>query len=341
MKLERGINLGGYLSQCKHETEHYQSFIHESDIKQIAEWGFDHVRLPVDYEVLEDESGNEIQEGYGYVKQVLDWCVKYQLNMVLDLHKAYGYDFNDAGDDEKNNLFSDEALQERFVKLWVRIADAFASYSNVAFELLNEVVEKENADAWNQLIKKAVDAIRNITAKTPIIYGGIQWNSVKTLKLLDVPKDENIIFTFHFYEPLLFTHQKAHWVKNMDMEKDIFYPESMDYYRTQSEVLGYQGEVVIKAHSETMGEEFITEMIEEAVDAAKNAGVRLYCGEFGVIDQAPVDDTVKWFKDVQSVFAKYRIGGALWTYKEMDFGLIDKHYDSIRENLISIWTKGE
>ena len=202
-------------------------------------------------------------------------------------------------------------------------------------------MEKENADAWNQLIKKAVDAIRNITAKTPIIYGGIQWNSVKTLKLLDVPKDENIIFTFHFYEPLLFTHQKAYWVKNMDMEKDIFYPESIDYYRTQSEVLGYQGEVVIKAHSETMGEEFITEMIEEAVDAAKNAGVKLYCGEFGVIDQAPVDDTVKWFKDVQSVFAKYRIGGALWTYKEMDFGLIDKHYDSIRENLISIWTKGE
>lgn len=339
MKLECGINLGGYLSQCKHERAHYESFIQEGDLKQIAEWGFDHVRLPVDYEVLEDEDGNEIKEGVGYVKQVLDWCIKYQLNAVLDLHKAYGYDFNDAGEAEKNNLFSNEALQERFIQLWLRLANAFGGYHNVAFELLNEVVEKENAQAWNQLIQKAVIAIRSVTANTPIIYGGIQWNSVKTLKLLDIPKDDNIIFTFHFYEPLLFTHQKAHWVANMDKEKDIFYPESMDYYRTQSEVLGYQGEVVIKAHAANMGEEFIREMVKEAVDAAENAGVGLYCGEFGVIDQAPQSDTLRWFKDVKKVFAENHIGGAVWTYKEMDFGLIGEHYDSIRDELISLWTQ--
>ena len=121
--------------------------------------------------MLEDEDGNEIKEGVGYVKQVLDWCIKYQLNAVLDLHKAYGYDFNDAGEAEKNNLFSNEALQERFIQLWLRLANAFGGYHNVAFELLNEVVEKENAQAWNQLIQKAVIAIRSVTANTPIIYG--------------------------------------------------------------------------------------------------------------------------------------------------------------------------
>lgn len=339
MKLECGINLGGYLSQCKHETQHYQNFIHESDLKQIADWGFDHVRIPVDYEVLEDEKGNEIKSGYSYVKQVLDWCTKYHLNAILDLHKAYGYDFNDAGNEEKNNLFSDEALQERFVQLWIRIAKAFGTYENTAFELLNEVVEKENAEAWNHLIRKVVAAIREITIKTPIIYGGIQWNSVKTLKLLDIPQDDNTIFTFHFYEPLLFTHQKASWVANMDKEKDIYYPESMDYYRTQSEILGYQGEVVMKAHSENMGKEFIREMIREAVKAAEKAGVGLYCGEFGVIDQAPQMDTLRWFEDVKSVFEEYHIGGAVWTYKEMNFGLTGEHYAPIREQLISLWTR--
>ena len=53
MKLDRGINLGGYLSQCCHEESHYDSFIGEADIKQIADWEFDHVRLAIDYEVLE------------------------------------------------------------------------------------------------------------------------------------------------------------------------------------------------------------------------------------------------------------------------------------------------
>lgn len=340
MKLNCGINLGGFLSQCKHKREHYETFIQESDLKQIAQWGYDHVRLPIDYEVLEDEAGNVIEAGYDLVETVVKWSCKYGMNIVLDLHKAYGYDFNDAGNGAKNNLFSDDLLQKRFVDLWVRIATRFAKYDNVAFELLNEVVEKENADAWNCLIRKSVKAIRNITEHTPIIYGGIQWNSVKTLKLLEAPMDKNIIFTFHFYEPFLFTHQQAYWVPLMDADEQIFYPETMEYYRAHSEQLGYQGEVVGKATSKEMGEMFIQELVQEAITVARQAGVGLYCGEFGVIDKAPVEDTLRWFEDVHKVFSENQIGCAMWSYKEMDFGLIGEHYDSIRERLIILWTQG-
>lgn len=339
MKLNRGINLGGYLSQCCHEEAHYDSFIVKSDIEQIAGWGFDHVRIPVDYEVLETAEGAVIERGYERIVEVLDWCKEYGIDAILDLHKAYGYDFNDAGNAEKNNLFSSEALQTRFVDLWVRIIKRFSSYEHVAFELLNEVVEKENADAWNKLIKRTVGEIRKYAPTAPIIYGGIQWNSVKTLKLLDIPQDENVIFTFHFYEPLLFTHQKAYWVPTMDPNRTTYYPESMEYYNEGSKSLGGQGEVVTNAASKLMGEEFITEMIEEAIDAAKKAGVGLYCGEFGVINQAPVEDTLRWFTDVDKVFRKYDIGCAVWTYKEMDFGLTEDHYASIKDDLLALWCK--
>ena len=341
MKLERGINLGGWLSQCCHTTEHYNTFINEEDVKKIADWGMDHIRIPVDYEVLETESGEMIEGGYDYIRNALDWCVKYRLNAIIDLHKAFGYDFNDAGDDKKNTLFSDQAVQERFLQLWGNIVNVFSSYDNVAFELLNEVVEQENADAWNQLIDKAVTAIRAVAPTAPIIYGGIQWNSVKTLKLLEPPRDENIIYTFHFYEPLLFTHQKAYWVKNMDPEEDIYYPETMEYFVEKSKVLGYQGEVVTKANAKTMGVEFIKEMIQEAIDAASKVGASLYCGEFGVIDRAPLADTMRWYKDVEHVFSENHIGGAMWSYKKMDFGIVDEHYEAIRDDLITLWVKGE
>ena len=49
---KKGINLGGWLSQCNHCREHYDSFINESDIRRISEWGLDHIRLPVDYELV-------------------------------------------------------------------------------------------------------------------------------------------------------------------------------------------------------------------------------------------------------------------------------------------------
>jgi aryl-phospho-beta-D-glucosidase BglC (GH1 family) len=339
MKLNRGINIGGYLSQCSHNKEHYQSFIGEEDIRRIGEWGFDHIRLPIDYNVLETEGGIVKLEGYGYVSNVVSWCQKYNLDVVLDIHKAYGYDFNNAGDEGKNNLFTNEGLIQRFEKLWVNIAMEYGKYSNVAFELLNEVVEEKNADLWNKLIKRAVSVIREITKETPIIYGGIQWNSAGTLKYLEHPEGDNIIFTFHFYEPMVFTHQKAYWVENLNNEMEIVYPDSMEKYRAQSIALGYQGGAISTTKSETMGTGFLREMIEEAVMAAKKAGVSLYCGEFGVIDQAPIESTLKWFEDVDQVFREYDIGCAVWTYKEKDFGLIDSHYDSIREDLISLWTK--
>lgn len=339
MELKKGINFGGYLSQCQHNLEHYATFISEDDVKQVAQWGFDHIRLPIDYEVLEDEMGNEYEEGVQFVDRFIQWCENASLDVVLDLHKAYGYDFNDAGDAQKNNLFTSEALKTRFVTLWERLAKRYGTKKLVAFELLNEVVEEDNAELWNELIERTVTAIRKYAPETPVIYGGIQWNSARTLKLLRKPEDKNIIYTFHMYEPLIFTHQKAHWVDNMIMDQDIYYPGTMEYYKNLSARLGYKGKDVVVADSHDMGIPFIEEMIEEAIRAAEEAGVRLYCGEYGVIDQAPCEDTLRWFEDIQGVFEKYDIHRAVWTYKEMDFGIREEHYAPIRDALIQLLVK--
>ena len=50
----RGVNLGGWLSQCVHTPEHYERFIAEADIRRIRDWGLDHIRVPVDYDLVED-----------------------------------------------------------------------------------------------------------------------------------------------------------------------------------------------------------------------------------------------------------------------------------------------
>ncbi len=326
MKLNHGVNLGGFLSQCVHTEDHYDTFIVEDDIKKIAADGYDHIRVPVDYNVLETDAGEKIVRGFTRIKTLYSWAVNAGLDMVFDLHKAYGYDFNNAGDSTKNNLFNSSELQERFVNLWSEIAREFSSCEHLAFELLNEVVEKDNAEAWNQLIERTVSEIRKYSAR-PIIYGGIQWNSAGTLKLLRKPQFPNIIYTFHFYEPLIFTHQKAYWIPSLDPSLSVRYPESMDYYRDLSrEQLGEQGETVINATSSEMGTGFMEEMILEAIKAAEAAGVPLYCGEFGVIDQAPLEDAARWFKDVYTVFDKYHIGNSIWTYKQMDFEVAGRDY---------------
>ena len=42
---QRGINSGGWFSQCNHSEMHYDEFISESDFEQVFAWGLDHVRI--------------------------------------------------------------------------------------------------------------------------------------------------------------------------------------------------------------------------------------------------------------------------------------------------------
>ena len=65
---QKGVNLGGWLSQADEKTkEHYDTFILREDIEKIASWGCDHVRLPIDYIVIESEDGDMLEDGYAYV----------------------------------------------------------------------------------------------------------------------------------------------------------------------------------------------------------------------------------------------------------------------------------
>ena len=57
-------------------------------------------------------------------------------------------------------------------------------------------------------------------------------------------------------------------------------------------------------------------------------------GEYGVIDRADTKSTLNWIKDINNVFNYYGIGRALWSYKKMDFGLIDSHYSAIYDEMI-------
>ena len=52
----KGINLGGWFSQCDYSDERLDNFITEPDFEKVASWGADHVRIPVDYNVTPSSS---------------------------------------------------------------------------------------------------------------------------------------------------------------------------------------------------------------------------------------------------------------------------------------------
>mgnify|MGYP003403181699 FL=1 len=216
----KGVNLGGWLSQYpKYSEKHFNAFIQEADIQRIVKMGFDHIRIPVDYNVLETETAEVIENGYEHLYDALAWCKKYNLKMIIDIHEVYGYSFDPLKDMDREKFFYDDMLQERFFKLWENIATRFGNESDiVAFELLNEVVLQKVYKAWNEVAYKAIQRIRAIAANTYIIIGGVNYNNVTSVPLLDAPYDDKIVYNFHCYEPFIFTHQTAYWVAGMPSE---------------------------------------------------------------------------------------------------------------------------
>lgn len=333
----RGVNLGGWISQCvSYEQEHFDTFITEDDIRQIKSWGLDHVRVPVDYNIIESEDGTCKEEGYVYIDNCIRWCEAHGLHMVLDLHKTYGYTFDPLDHGDLEEFFSNDKLQERFIKLWKEISKRYGSHSDtVAFELLNEIVSPSVTDAWNEIANRTIAAIRESAKDSYVIYGGVCYNNVSSVKLLSKPYDDKVVYNFHFYDPLVFTHQKAYWVEGMTPDFELGYPDTkLNYVEKGRQLSKALAGALNDIPLDQVDRRFMETMISPAVEAAEKNDAYLYCGEYGVIDQAPLPDTLRYFEDLHATFEKYGIGRACWNYKQKDFGLVDAHYQEILPELI-------
>lgn len=304
----RGVDLGGWFSQCDYSRERLDTFITEKDFDVIASWGLDHIRIPVDYNIFEDEQGNFLPEGFDRVARALDWARARKLKVVLDLHKTYGFSF-DSGEKE-DGFFVNEAYQERFYRLWEQLARHFTDPENVAFELLNEVTDQSYIQTWNRIVRECIRRIRRIAPDTLILVGSYWNNSAEAVKDLDAPADDRVIYNFHCYAPLAFTHQGAPWVQHLDQSVRMTFEEA-----------GFT-------------EKDFEKLFESALQTAEKHHTCLYCGEYGVIDRATPEDTVKWYRTIHQVFEKHGISRATWSYRQMDFGLADARMDGVRDELL-------
>lgn len=330
---QKGINLGGWLSQTEITKEHCDTFITKADIENIKKYGFDHVRLPVDYNLMQDDNGEFIENGFCYIQNCIDWCDEYGLNMVLDLHKTAGFVFDDESD---TSFFRSEKLIEQFVALWKEFASRYGRYSEkLAFELLNEVVRESDNAPWMRIAERTVAEIRKTAPDIKILVGSYMNNSVLTVKHIAQPFDENIVYNFHCYEPLMFTHQGAFWIKNMPVDYRISYPMGKDEFIAESAA----NPANIDPHADNIPEngfsaEYFENIFREAIETAEERGVMLYCGEYGVIEQTDPQSALNWYNDIHSVLEKYGIGRALWSYKSMNFGFSDGPLSCISDKIV-------
>ncbi len=182
-------------------------FITEADIKFIKECGFNSVRVPFNYKLFvnEDFSSGCNKPGFKLLDNVIDWCSKYGIYVILDMHCAPGGQTGANIDDSWGYpfLFESKQSQELIIKIWKEIAERYKDKKYIlGYDLLNEPIAPYfDIERLNPLLeplyKKITEAIREVDKNHLIILGGAQWDS--NFKIFGKPFDPKLVYTFHIY----------------------------------------------------------------------------------------------------------------------------------------------
>ena len=343
---ECGMGMGGWLTNYKRfnilpkelrgitigDLEHFRTYITEWDIENIKNMGFDHIRLGFDQIVLEESPYQYREEIFQILESFIKNCFKHGLNVILNLHKAVG---NYCDIKEEVSLFESAELQNRVIALWLELEKRFAKYPTVAFELLNEVLDVD-PELWNDFAQRLIEAIRTESKTRIIIVGPTAWNSSRKLKYLRVFDDDNVIYTFHNYEPNVFTHQRGVLQKwQLWYNRQLTYPcDEIDRYKDYWRLNDNQEDPY--GAYEKIDSKVLEDSMQGAVDfIAENPDKILWCGEFGTIRHADIQSRINYMRDSIQFFKKHQIPYCVWNYLSTPndgnrFSLVD---DDTREIL--------
>jgi len=324
--IQKGINLSHWLSQVFGWSPRHK-FLTEQDIAFIAKSGFDHVRLPIDEEQMWYESGEKNIEAFTDLHAAINWCKKYDLKVVVDLHILRSHHFNAANNEGAMTLWDNVAEQDKFQDIWKQLSAELIQYSTdfLAYEYMNEPVAPKH-EMWNKLVARGYNTIRELEAERTIVFGPNMWQYPSFFKYLEVPtNDKNILISFHTYDPLPFTHYKAYWIGIGEYDGPVVYPgktipdDQYDYFVSKSNDPKL---LEIVKQTPVCDKATFKKIISPALQFAQERGLNLYCNEFGCLPSVPREGRLEYFKDIISTFNENNIAFASWDYKG-DFGIVD------------------
>jgi endoglucanase len=297
-KLGRGINLGNALD-APNEGE-WGVTLKAEYFKTIKDAGFASVRLPVRWSAhAKADAPYTIDTKFAErVDWAIDQALANKLNIVVNVHH---YD----------EIFADpDKHLPRLIGLWEQIASRYKDRpASVYFELLNEPHDKLTEAKWNAAFPKVLAVVRKTNPTRPVVIGPGQWNGIRALDKLELPKeDHNIILTVHCYDPFEFTHQGAPWVNGSEKWKGRMWTGT-DAEKTA-----------------------LRATLDKAAAWAKANDRPVFLGEFGAFEVADMDSRARWTRFMVHEAEQRGFSWAYWEFCS-GFGAFDPKTDMWRPAL--------
>ncbi|MBI4309041.1 MAG: cellulase family glycosylhydrolase [Candidatus Omnitrophica bacterium] len=263
-----------------------RNFIQEQDLRRVALWGFNCVRLPFNCRLIENNPA-----GFKYLDETLDWANKYNVYVILDLHAAPGSQNPDWHSDSfgKAGLWTKKSNRHRVYALWELLADRYKDEPMIAgYDLLNEAV-LEDAAILNEFYRETIKAVRRCDKNHILFVEGKHW--AQDIAVLDDFPDDHWVYSIHFYEPMEFT---------FNLTPHLRYP-----------LASQQG---------IWNKDVMHKRMEGYFKFAKAKQRPIHVGEFGVNYRGGLYGEHAYVKDLVKCFNDFGFHWNYWTYKAV------KHY---------------
>ncbi len=282
----------------------------EKMFADIAKNGFKTVRIPICFsawmELKQPYNWNN-PKGLEMADNFVKWALANNLNVIIDLHHS-----------EFDNSIPEAANPERIVNLWFRIAERYKNTDpeKVFFELRNEPHDI-TAENWRWQANEIIKTVREIAPKHTLIVGFHDWNSRTALIDSKPFADSNIIYTFHYYDPFVFTHQGATWSsEGLPDVKNVPFPWTQDTkIKVPSSAKGKWVEGLINNYQKDSSTAKMFADLKAAKDWAEKNKVPIFVGEFGSFGKfAAPEDRCRHAEMIYSAFGKLKIPNAWWEW---------------------------
>jgi endoglucanase len=169
---------------------------------------------------------------------------------------------------------------------------------------------------WKDAAYNIVTAIRKIDTHRTLIVGASNFNSIYELSRFVRLADDNIIYTFHFYEPFFFTHQGAVWAGKQVATTGVPFPYNAEKFPAlNQEAKNTWGETNYYQYIHDGNAQSIMDKLTIVKKWGDKYDVPILCGEYGVYNKyADLDSRCRYIKTVRNTLKALNIPGMLWDY---------------------------
>ncbi len=337
-RLGRGVNLGNAL-EAPNEGD-WGLVLQAEYFVLIKEAGFDTIRVPIRWSAhaLADPPYTVDEKFFERVDWVIENGLAQDLNVVINMHHY------------EEIFTAPTANTARFVAIWEQIAARYQDLpTSVYFEPLNEPHDKLSDAKWNEVLLEVVLAIRRIDNRHTLVVSGGQWGGIRGLPTLKVPEGEqNYVCSFHYYDPMLFTHQGAEWMSAEYGTLGVVWPGPPAVELTPLPDAAKTGWIstwftqynTLPPESNPAGPKPILADFDAAMRWREKLNCPLWMGEFGAYSKADMASRVNWTTFMRAEAEARDITWAYWEFGS-GFGVYDRTENRWNEALLDALIPGE